>query len=389
MNGCPVTASWAPLRAKAWRPVRVASSDPAPTPSVPGQEIPKLERDMESVGSAHYFEPRPKFRPDAAGVWIVIPCYRVKGHILKVLAEVPSWIEGVICVDDACPEESGAFIRDMTSDARVHVLRLEINLGVGGATLAGYAEAAQRGARIMVKVDGDGQMDLTYLGPLIMPIALGEADYTKGNRFTSLGHLQSMPKIRVFGNAGLSFLAKASSGYWNVFDPTNGFTAIEATVARLMLQREVSKRFFFETDLLYHLGTIRAVVRDIPIPSRYGDEVSNLRISTVVWPFAWRHVRNLARRVVGQHFVRDFTLASLELIVGGMLLIWGIGYTIGWSFIRVPGQAAPAGIVMAAALPVIIGIQFLLHAINFDVLDVPSRPIHPYLRALDQFVARR
>ena len=149
-----------------------------------------------------------------------------------------------------------------------------------------------------------------------------------------------------------------------------------------MLGKRVSRRFFFETDLLYHLGTLRAVVRDVPIPARYADEVSNLRISGIVGPFALKHLRNFLQRVLGQYFVRDFNAATLELVFGLFGVLFGIGYTAHYIATRTPGQVASAGVVMAAALPVILGAQLLLQAMNFDVLNVPSRPIHPYLRAV-------
>ena len=321
---------------------------------------------------------------EGAGAWVVIPCYRVKAHVLDVIAKTPAWIEGIVCVDDACPEHTGDFVEANGRDPRVVVVRLPKNLGVGGATLAGYAEAVRRGGRILIKVDGDDQMDLGYMGQLVAPILLGEADYAKGNRFTSVSHLRAMPAVRVFGNAALSFAAKLSTGYWNIFDPTNGYTAMEANVAKLVMQKRVSPRFFFETDLLYHLGTLRAVVRDVPMPARYADEVSNLRIGAIVGPFALKHLRNFAQRVLGQYFVRDFNAASLELVFGMFGVLFGLGYAAHYVATRVPGHAASAGVVMAAALPIILGAQFLLQAINFDVLNAPSRPIHPYLRTVQK-----
>jgi dolichol-phosphate mannosyltransferase len=318
------------------------------------------------------------------GVWVVIPCFRVREHILSVIEKIPPWVEGIVCVDDGCPEASADFIEENASDPRVVVIRLPQNQGVGGATMAGYREADRLGARVLVKVDGDDQMDLSYLPQLVIPILLEEADYTKGNRFTSISHLGAMPRIRIFGNAALSFAAKVSTGYWNVFDPTNGFTAIDSLVARRVMEKKVSKRYFFETDILYHLGTLRAVVRDVPIPARYGEEVSNLRIGAIVGPFAFRHLHNFVRRIVGQYFVRDFTVATVELMAGAVALLFGVGYALRWLALREPGQAASAGVVMAAALPVIIGVQLLLQALNFDVLNVPSKPLHPYLRAVQR-----
>ena len=147
-----------------------------------------------------------------ASVWVVIPCYRVKNHILGVLAGIPPWVAGVVCVDDACPEQSGDFIEANSKDKRVRVLRLPQNQGVGGATLAGYGLALELGAAIMVKLDGDGQMDPAFLPQLVAPILLGEADYAKGNRFTTMSHLHAMPGVRTFGNAALSMIAKVSTG---------------------------------------------------------------------------------------------------------------------------------------------------------------------------------
>nr|QQZ49921.1 glycosyltransferase family 2 protein [Phenylobacterium glaciei] len=100
---------------------------------------------------------------EGSGTWIIIPCYRVRDHILKVIAKIPSWCEGIICVDDGCPDKSGDFIEAAKADSRVAIVRLSKNRGVGGAVLAGYAEAIRRGARVLVKVDGDDQMDLGYI----------------------------------------------------------------------------------------------------------------------------------------------------------------------------------------------------------------------------------
>lgn len=317
-----------------------------------------------------------------AAVWLVIPCYRVRAQVLTVIARTPAWVAGIVCVDDACPQGSGALIEAECDDPRVVVIHNAENQGVGGATLAGYAEAARRGGRILVKVDGDDQMDLDYLAALVAPILLGEADYAKGNRFTSISHLSGMPRVRLFGNAGLSFLAKLSTGYWSVFDPTNGFTAIDAEVARLVMTRRIEPRYFFETDLLYQLGALRAVVRDVAMPARYADEESNLKIGAQIWPFASKHLRNFGKRVIGQYFVRDFNAASLQFVFGIAAILFGLIYGLSYLATREPGMAAPAGVVMMAALPIILGVQLLLQSLNFDVVSQPSRPIHPYLRAV-------
>lgn len=318
-------------------------------------------------------------------VWIVVPMYKVRDHIASVLGKAPAWVEGVVCVDDKCPDNSWELASTATCATRVHVVRHEANKGVGGAVMTGYRFAVTQGARIIVKVDGDDQMDLRWLVALVRPIAVGQADYTKGNRFSSTSHVKGMPIMRLFGNSVLSLMSKLSSGYWKSFDPTNGYTAISARVAKEVLERKVAERYFFESDVLYHLGTLRAVVTDIPMPAIYRNEKSNLSIFRIVLPFLVYHLRNAVKRFIGQYIVRDFNVATLEALAGLALL--GAGASFGFSYLLTrpdAAGAASAGVVMLAALPIILGVQLLLAALTFDVLNVPKEPIHPVLLAMDE-----
>src|SRR5262245_1398506 len=63
--------------------------------------------------------PPPRASLEAAGVWLVVPCYKVRNHVLRVIEKTPAWFEGIVCVDDACPEGSGAFIEAENKDPRV------------------------------------------------------------------------------------------------------------------------------------------------------------------------------------------------------------------------------------------------------------------------------
>lgn len=311
---------------------------------------------------------------------VIIPCYRVKAHVLGVIEGVGSEVARIYVVDDACPEATGDFVQAQCRDPRVVVLRNERNLGVGGAVMAGYAAALADGAAILVKVDGDGQMDPALIPRFVRPIAMEQADYSKGNRFYDLTRIGAMPRMRLLGNAVLSFMAKLSTGYWNVFDPTNGFTAIHARVARRIPFAKVSQRYFFETDMLFRLNIIRAVVADIPMDAKYGSEQSNLKIRKVVGEFAAKHTRNLTKRVLYNYFLRDMTLASLELVFGVALFLFGVMFG-GYHWLRglSSGMATPLGTIMVAALPTMLGLQMLLAFVGFDVANVPRRPIHPDL----------
>jgi hypothetical protein len=187
----------------------------------------------------------------ALRIAVVIPCYRVREQVLDVIRRIPSNVSLIVCVDDQCPDGSGRWLTEECRDPRVRVITHEENQGVGGAMVTGYQAALAAGADVVIKVDGDGQMDPALIPRFIQPIADGIADYAKGNRFYRPESLHSMPLVRLVGNALLSFVAKASTGYWRVFDPTNGYTAIHATALRLIPLEKISRRYFFETDMLY------------------------------------------------------------------------------------------------------------------------------------------
>jgi dolichol-phosphate mannosyltransferase len=311
---------------------------------------------------------------------VVIPCYRVGAKVLDVLARIGGDVGWIFVVDDACPDKTGDRVERECTDPRVRVLRHDVNQGVGGAVCTGYRAALRTPAEVVVKLDGDGQMDPALVSTIAGPVLAGQADYGKGNRFHRLADVSGMPAVRLVGNAALSFLSKLSSGYWQLFDPTNGFTAVHRTVlAELPLDR-VAKRYFFESDLLYQLNQQRAVVADVPMRAFYGDERSSLSPGRVLLPFLALNLRNFVRRVVYSYFVRGFSLASVELLIALPLLAWGTGFG-AWQWWRSfeTGQAATAGTVMLAALPLILGTQLLLSWINHDVAAEPRVPLHRLL----------
>lgn len=311
---------------------------------------------------------------------VVIPCFRVRRHILDVIARIGPEVEAIYVVDDRCPEESGRFVSAECTDPRVHVVYHTENQGVGGAVMTGYQAAIADGHDILVKVDGDGQMDPGLLPAFVAPLLAGEADYSKGNRFFHLEEIHNMPTIRLVGNAALSFMSKLSTGYWGIFDPTNGYTAIHAKVASHLPMEKISKRYFFETDMLFRLNTLRATVIDIPMDAVYGDEESNLRITKILPEFLVKHLRNTFKRIFYNYYLRDMSVASLQLPAGIFLMlfgmIFGITHWIQSSALNIP---SPAGTVMLAALPVLAGLHLLLAFIANDVMNQPVRPMHKLL----------
>lgn len=325
--------------------------------------------------------------PYQAKIAVIIPSYKVTAHILDVLARIGPEVAAVYVVDDCCPEGSGDLVEAHCIDPRVKVIRHQVNGGVGAAVITGYMAALDDGMDIMVKIDGDGQMDPGMVPDFVAPILAGEADYTKGNRFFDLEQIQAMPTIRLFGNAVLSFFNKISSGYWNLFDPTNGYTALHRDVARSLPFARISERYFFESDMLFRLNTLQAVVVDIPMNATYGDEVSNLRISKVAGEFFKKHIKNTCKRIFYNYYLRDLSLASLQLPLGVLLTLFGIAFgTREWIHGSAAGVTASAGTVMLAALPLLVGIQFILAFIGHDILSVPKRPFLRTSRTLQRIM---
>ena len=308
---------------------------------------------------------------------VVVPSYKVTSHVVQTLSEIGKEVSYIFVVDDACPDGSGKLVQEKVSDSRVKVIFHEENLGVGGAMVTGYKAALETDADIIVKLDGDGQMDPALISELIAPIVNGRADYTKGDRLDSLTGLSQMPSIRLFGNAGLSLLTKISTGYWNITDPTNGYTAIHRDVLKVLPLGMLSKRFFFESDMLFRLSLYRAVVWDVPMQARYGTEKSNLTIIKTLWEFPWKNFKNFHKRLFYNYYLRDVSAASIELPLGFVLWWFGLIFGIAsYGQSMDTGVAATTGTVMISVVPLILGFQLLLAFVSHDVSAVPTRPRH-------------
>lgn len=311
------------------------------------------------------------------GIVTVIPAYRVQDTIASVLKDLPAYIEHIIVVDDASPDSSANLVAAAAQqDSRIVLVRHEKNQGVGGAMISGFRKALELGAKIIVKLDGDGQMDPAHIPTLVTPLVLGKADYAKGNRFRDFVSLRNMPIVRRVGNLGLSFLTKAATGYWNIFDPTNGFFAIRAEVLAQLPLEAIDKRYFFETSLLANLYLINAFVVDVPIPARYGNETSHLSIRRSLFEFPLKLFSTLVRRILLKYYIYDFSIISLYIVTSIPLLLFGFIFgAIKWIDYASRNIPAPTGTVMLPTLCVILGIQIMLSAIEIDMKSTPSQPI--------------
>jgi dolichol-phosphate mannosyltransferase len=313
-------------------------------------------------------------RPDVH-VAAVVPAFNVAAELGDVLRQMPLLFRTIVVVDDASRDATAAVAeRYAQLDPRILLVRHEVNRGVGGAMTTGFAKALESGADIVVKIDGDGQMPLWLVPNLVQPLIDGAADYTKGNRFRDFQAVRAMPFVRRVGNVALSFLSKAATGYWQCFDPTNGFVAIRADVLSQLPLQKIDCTYFFETSMLSHLYVLGAVVKEVPMPARYAGETSSLSITR---QFPGKLIWSLLRRLVLKNFVYDFNLESFHILTGLPLLLAGLiygGYHWWWYASR--NLAAPSGTVVLSALLIMLGMQLLISAVNLDLQSVPREPIN-------------
>lgn len=304
-------------------------------------------------------------------IFVVIPCYRVAGQIADVVRSVPEYVDGIVAVDDASPDTGYEVLSGLT-DPRLEVLRHERNQGVGGAMVTGLNRAAELGADIMVKVDGDGQMDLSDLPRLLDPLVSREYAYAKGNRLVDRKALSSMPRTRLIGNFVLTFLTKLASGYWHIMDPQNGFVAITTDAWRLIESRRIARGYFFENDMLVNLNVFNARVKDVPMAARYGNETSSLKIRHIIPTFSWMLVNRTLYRFVTKYMLRDFSPIALFVLTGLPLFAWGILFgSVSWVVNAQREVVTSTGTVMLSVLPLLLGFQLLLQALVLDIQETP------------------
>lgn len=332
---------------------------------------------------------RPQPRHNSSGIAVVIPCYRCKDTVAAVIKAIPNEVASIICVDDGSDDGSADILRELAElHGRVVIVTHERNMGVGAATVSGYRCAIGHGFSVIVKIDSDNQMNPAFIPALAAPIIEGEADYVKGNRFFDIERVREMPTVRLLGNAGLTFISRVSSGYWNLSDPTNGFTAIHADVASILPLHKLHQRYFFESDMLFRLSSFGAVAVEQPIESRYSGETSHLSVLRCLVTFPFLHLRNFVKRLFYNYFLRNFDFASVYLLVGVAMVSFGAIFgSLEWLESSQTGKPATTGTVMLSVLPLLVGFQLLLAFIHHDVARIPSRPIHQRINSLKVLVS--
>ena len=159
-------------------------------------------------------------------------------------------------------------------------------------------------------------------------------------------------------------------------DQANGYTAIHSAALSLLPLSKIDRRYFFESDMLFRLNTVKAVVCEVPMRAIYGDEKSNLSILKVLREFPAKHLNRFVKRVCYSYVLRDFNVCSIELFSGLALVLFGAVFgAYHWYDAAIHQTSTPTGTIMLAVLPIIVGVQLLLAAVSLDVMNIPKEPL--------------
>ena len=299
-------------------------------------------------------------------IGVVIPSYNEENHVKDTVETIPDFVDRIYVVDDGSVDKTADVVK-MLIDQRICLLQHEVNKGMGAALVTGYKAALKDEMDIIVKMDGDNQMDPEQLPNLVEPIIEGRADYTKGNRLLSPEYRRGMTKWRFFGNSILTLLTKIGAGYWQMMDPQNGYTAISMRVLKGINLDSIYPYYGYCNDILVKLNVYGYRVMDIEMPARYGSENSSIKYSKYIakvslmllCDFFWR--LKMKYVVLGFHPLVLFYMLGIVLtpigLFGGLFSLYYKCVMGGVLFVR--GTLS--------LLVFILGVQFLLFAMLFDM----------------------
>ncbi len=302
----------------------------------------------------------------------VMPCYKSSEIAPLIAKDVIKFVDKLICVDDFCPDSTGEKVRDFVRSDKIDFIFHEFNKGIGGAMKSGFSYALKFEPEIIIKIDSDGQMDPYLIPKLIEPIINGSFELTKGNRFANPKSIRKMPLIRLIGNIGLGFITKLSTGYWELFDPTNGFIAFRSEVLNEISLEKVDDGYFFETDLLFRCSLSNILISEIAMEAVYASEKSSLNPLKEFFRFFYKHINIFFKRLTYQYFLLDFNPGSLSLCLGFILGIFSLFIGIrSFTYYRELKLETPLGIQMLFLASSLICNQLIISFIYYDVSQKP------------------
>ena len=299
-------------------------------------------------------------------IGVVIPSHNEENHVKDTIETLPDFIDKIYVVDDGSTDKTAEVVK-MLTDQRIHLFQHEVNKGPGAAVATGYEAALNDEMDVIVKMDGDNQMDPEQLPNMLDPIVEGRADYTKGNRLLSPEYRKGMSKWRFFGNSILTFLTKIGSGYWQMMDPQNGYTVISRRALERIDVDSIYPYYGYLNDILARLNIYGYRVMDIVMPARYGREKSSIKYSKYIVKVSIMLLRTFFWRLEMKYVVFSFHPLVLFYMLGIVLTpigIFGGLFALYYKYV-IGGPLFVRGVL--SLLVFIIGVQFLLFAMLFDM----------------------
>ncbi len=302
---------------------------------------------------------------------LVIPAYNEERLIGDTLKAVPQEIDRVYVVDDASVDNMSSVVKECANvDERIVHIRHETNRGVGQAIITGYLRSAQENYDIAVVVGGDNQMPLEVVSQFLDPIIDGKVDYTKGNRFMHSGlDLDKMPKLRLFMNAIISLLTKIASGYGQIYDVVDGYTAISKRAIEHIDWSKAWKGYGYPMDFLVRLNGFGYEVQDVPrkaiyLPGERQSQIKSFNYFRKVTPML---VRSFMWRIFRKYLIRDFHPLIFFYLCGLLLFPISTSYAFWLIFKQVVGWGVTGSQSVLSALMLLMSLQFLLFAMFYDL----------------------
>lgn len=306
---------------------------------------------------------------------VVVPAYKEELLIRSTLSSMPSFVDIIYAVDDASPDKTGEIIDNCASmDPRVYPIHHEKNKGVGGAIISGYKKAIDDSVDIVAVMAGDNQMDPAFLPELLNPVVDESVDYTVGNRLINEKFRKGMSRWRFVGNSILTLLTKIASGYWQLMDPQNGYTAISRRALETISLDEIYPRYGYCNDLLVWLNTFGFRVRNVPHPARYGLERSKIKYSTYIVRLSWLLLNAFIWRLKTKYVLLSFHPLVFFYVAGILFVLLSILfglYALWFKFVMNNEIFVPA---VVSVIVFGIGVQFVLSAMTFDMQEENKGP---------------
>lgn len=299
-------------------------------------------------------------------IGVVVPAFNEEQLIKETIDNVPKYVKKIYVIDDGSTDRTSEIVKS-ANNSRVLLIKHEKNKGVGASIITGYKLALEDNMDIVAVMAGDNQMDPEQLSNLLIPIIDGRADYTKGNRLISKDFRRGMSKWRSFGNILLTMITKIGSGYWNIVDPQNGYTAISRKALEAIDLDSIYTYYGYCNDMLIKLNTFGMRVEDITMPSRYGNERSKIKYGKYIIKVAPMIFRGFLWRLKTKYMILDFHPLVFFYLASMMLLPFGGLFSLMILYQKIYHDPVSPNFPLLAVFFILAGLQLLLFAMFFDM----------------------